>query len=223
MIAILFGVSATVELYKRIKAKRKTPVAVHPPKVAHATIKRTELLEKIHSLVNQLKKQSNGVPILHLIGEAGVGKSELAYQYIMHFANNCTKWFGLRHQSPVILYLDGNSLEGFESSLKEAALGLGVEDKDVHTTCTINSSVLDRLMSLSTAIRSKLKERNLPWLILVDGFQHEALSGYKAVFLEQTRDSETVSWSGLDGVVVTVARSLEEGLSQEHVLHIPNQ
>lgn len=222
MIAILFGVSATVEVYKRVKAKRHTTVAIHPPKLCHVTIKRTELVEKIHTLVSQLQKQGRGVPILHLIGEAGVGKSELAYQYIMHFANNCTKWFGLRSQTPVILYLDGSSLETLESSLKEAAFGLGVEDTDV-LSITPNSSVLDRLSALSVATRSKLEERNLPWLILVDGFQHGTVDGFKAVFLNEKRESDAVSWRDLNGVVVTVARSLEDSLPQDNVLLIPKQ
>ncbi len=222
IIAILFGVSAAVELYKRIKAKRHTTVNIKPPKVCHVTIQRTELLETIHTLVNQLRKQSNGTPILHLIGEAGVGKSELAYQYIIHFASNCTKWFGLRPLTPVILYLDGSSVDMLESSLKEAALGLGVQDQDILASAP-NSSVLDRLGALSLATRSKLKERNVPWLIIVDSFQQQTLSGYRAVFLDETRDSEAVLWSGLDGAVVTVSRGLDDSLPQDHVLHIPSQ
>ena len=213
-------------MYRRMKAKRSPSVGIYPPKVGHHTIQRTELLNKIDSLVNKLRKQESS--ILYLTGDAGVGKSELAHQYAVHFANNCTKWFGLRAQTPVILYINGTGLETLESTLREAAFAMGVQDRDLSLDST-DSPVMKRLAILSVALRSKLKEKKLPWLIIVDSLQSETVPGYKAVFLDEpkeTRDSvetESVSWRDLDGVVVTVARRLDENLPQNDVLHIPNQ
>ena len=227
MVAILLGLSVAMELWKRYKAKKSPAVAIYPPKVGHLTVRRGELINQIYNLVVQIKRQKPDHPLLFLTGEPGTGKSALAHQYAVYFASTCTKWFGLRPQTPVILYINATSMETLESSLKESALGIGVQDKDLSVSA---DSTLERLTTLSGALRSKLHEKKLPWLIVVDNVSQESIPGFETVFLSDGKPSqpkeeagECVSWRDLDGVTLAVARKMEKPLPQEYVLPIPNQ
>ena len=227
MIAILLGLSVAVEMFKRFKAKKSPAVAIYPPRVGHSTVRRSELINRIDNLVVQIKRRKPDHPLLFLTGEAGTGKSELAHQYALYFASTCTKWFGLRPQTPVILYINAMNLETLESSLKESALGMGVQDKDLSSSA---DSTLERLTTLSGALRSKLHEKNLPWLIMVDNLSEESIPGFETVFVSDSKPSQSkeeadehVSWRDLDGVTLAVTRGIEKTLPQDYVLPIPNQ
>ena len=233
--AIVLGLSITVELFKRFKKKKSPTVAIYPPKAGHFTIKRNGLLDEIDGTIKLIRKQKTDFPVLYLTGDPGTGKSELVYQYVTRFINRSSKWFGLRSVCPVVLFVNGSSLDLLESSLKEAAWCLGVKDSDLTMTSSSPSS-LGMITTLSSAIRSKLLEVNLPWLMVVDNLSSESIPGYRAAFLDCV-DSKTVSqpakkdmpevkgqvpWGDLDGAVIVVTRDDEwKSLSEDHVITVP--
>lgn len=235
--AIVLGLSITVELFKRFKKKKSPAVAIYPPKVGHFAIQRNDLLDEIERKIKRIKKRKTDCPVLYLTGDPGIGKSELVYQYVTRFINRSSKWFGLRSVRPIVLFVNGSSSDLLESSLKEAAFGLGVKDSDLEMTSSSSSS-LGMITALSAAIRSKLLESNLPWLIVVDNLGNESIPGYRAAFLDYVdskRGSQParqenpevkgqVSWGSLDGAVIVVTRDDEwKSLSKDNVISVPSR
>ena len=159
--AIVLGLSVAVEMGKKYKRKRPPNIHGSLPTVGHFTVQRSSEVARIADKVKSVCR-SGGFPFVCVTGPPGVGKSELASQYVKAFTESCYKWFGLKPVKPVVLFINGRTRTTFDLSLKEAGLSLGLRDGD-----------FDMEQSVLSLVHTRLVESKLPWLVVMDGLEDD--------------------------------------------------
>lgn len=202
--AIVLGLSVTVELVKKYKTKKPPIIVGSLPTVGHYTVQRSSEVLEISSKLKSLHNHGGGVPLMFITGPSGVGKTQLVHQYVRMYTVSCTKWFGLKSVQPIVLFINGRNKKTFDLTLKDAALSLGLKEEEFER---------ERYLLLSQ-VHSKLVQRKLPWLIVVDGLDEGLVSGLVSAVSSLPRSSDWNSPSG--GVVVTTTTTQE--VPQENIL-----
>lgn len=207
--AIVLGLSVALELVKKYKKKKPPSIVGSLPTVGHYTIQRsseiTDLSSKLRSLDNH-----RGIPLVFVTGPSGVGKTVVVSQYIKVYTASCTKWFGLKSVQPIVLFINGRNQSTFDLSLKDAAVSLGLKETDLER---------EEQSALFSLVHSRLVERKLPWLIVVDGLDHSLVSDFTSVMSNLPNSSASSDWSSpARGVVVTTTSTPD--VPQENILPV---
>ena len=206
--AIVLGLSVAVELVKKYK-KRKVPSIVGSlPTVGHYTIQRSHEVTDISSRLKSLDNHRS-VPLVFVTGPSGIGKTELVSQYIKVYTASCTKWFGLKSMQPIVLFVNGGNKSTFDLSLRDAAVSLGLKEADLE---------MEEQSSLLSLVHSRLEERKLPWLIVVDGLDDSLVSDLMSVVANLPHSSSS-DWSSPTGGVVITTTSTPQ-VPQENILAV---
>ncbi len=175
---MVLSVSLAFEFYKKVKKNKAPEVILMPPRVGHFTVQRTNHIAAIGKKIAALRKHASGTAIVYLVGPSGIGKSEVAFQYAEEFASDDESGL-LKTQRPVVLFLNGATPGLFETTLREAAMSVGVKD-DAFASGKEPSG--QRLSATAEALRSKLRVSKQSWLIVVDNLRSDVLPGFRAIF-----------------------------------------
>ena len=201
--AIVLSLSVAVELGKKYKKKKPVSIVGSMPAVGHYTVQRSS---EVTTITNKLKSLHNGrgVPLVFVTGPSGIGKTELVSQYVKVYTESCTKWLGLKSVQPVVLFINGRNKTTFDLSLRDAAISLGLKEGD-----------FDSEQPLLSRVHSRLVERNLPWLIVVDGLDDSLVADLTSVVATLPQSSD---WNSSTGGVVVTTTSTQ--VPQENVLSV---
>ncbi len=201
---VVLSFSLAFEFYKKFKRKKVPDAVLMPPRVGHFTVHRSDDLAYITRRVQALRRSSSVPAIVYLVGPSGAGKSELAYQYAEQFAGSAeTGW--LKPKPPVVLYLNGATAGLFETTLREAAMSMGVRESELALGSV---PVGQRVASIATAMRAKLSESKQAWLIVVDGLKLEALPVFRSTFCDSGKAKATPNddWDWMQGAVLVTTQ-----------------
>ena len=136
---------------------KEHPLTVFSPEVCHPMVDRPQEMKKIDKV---LEKQSKSVKIVYLVGEPGVGKSQLARKYGVNYAERIST------SSKTVLTLD---MSDFRANYRKLAIKLG-----------LNHSVINN-QSLSTVaeeMKKILSTRNY-WMLIVDNYNTTDYEGFE--------------------------------------------
>ena len=219
--AIVLGLSVAIELVKKYKKKKPPSIVGSLPTVGHYTIQRSSEVGSISGKLKSLDGSNHrGVPLIFVTGPSGVGKTEIVSQYVKLYTASCTKWFGLKSVQPIVLFINGRNKLTFDLSLRDAAVSLGLNEAEFDREDQRQQSSLPIL----SQIHSKLVEKKLPWLIVVDGLDEESLvSDLSSVVggLPCPSSSASSDWSSpTGGVVITTTAAAAPQVPQENILAV---
>ena len=218
--AIVLGLSVAIELVKKYKKKKPPSIVGSLPTVGHCTIQRSSEVDSISSKIKALDRGNHrGVPLVFVTGPSGVGKTELVSQYVTLYTASCTKWFGLKSVQPVVLFINGRNKSTFELTLRDAAISLGLNEAQFDK----EQQQSPPLLPLFSQIHSRLVERKLPWLIVVDGLDNEHLVSDLTSIVGNLPHPSSSTWSDWSsptgGVVITTAASTPQ-VPRENILAV---
>lgn len=205
---IVLGLSIAIELVKKYKKKKPPSIVGSLPTVGHYTIQRSSEVGDISRRLKSLDNNHRGVPLVFVTGPSGVGKTEVVSQYIKLYTASCTKWFGLKSVQPIVLFINGRNKSTFDLTLRDAAVSLGLNEADFDRA---------QQLPLLSQIHSRLVERKLPWLIVVDGLDDNLVSDFMSVVGDLPRPSSSPDWSSPTGGVVVTTTSTPQ-VPQENIL-----
>ena len=218
--AIVLGLSVAIELVKKYKKKKPPSIVGSLPTVGHYTIQRSSEVGSISGKLKSLDGSNHrGVPLVFVTGPSGVGKTEVVSQYVKLYTASCTKWFGLKSVQPIVLFINGRNKSTLDLSLRDAAVSLGLNEAEFDREEQRQQSPL----SVLSLIHSKLVEKNLPWLIVVDGLDKESLvSDLSSVVgsLPCPSSSTSSDWSSPTGGVVITTVAAAPQVPQENILAV---
>ena len=219
--AIVLGLSVAIELVKKYKKKKPPSIVGSLPTVGHYSIQRSSEVGSISGKLKLLDGSNHrGVPLIFVTGPSGVGKTEIVSQYVKLYTALCTKWFGLKSVQPIVLFINGRNKLTFDLSLRDAAVSLGLNEAEFDREDQLQQSSLPIL----SQIHSKLVEKKLPWLIVVDGLDEESLvSDLSSVVgsLPCPSSSASSDWSSpTGGVVITTTAAAAPQVPQENILAV---
>ena len=206
----VLGASMAVESYAKHKKKQQPQILSLPPQVGHATLPRPAEVDTLWKRVRRLRKR--GLGVLYVVGPSGAGKTELVCQYGKHFIEqtlNITHRF--RISKPPVLYLNGSSCEQLQTSLREAALSLGVQEGSLQP----QGREGEELLSLARAVQQKLAANKVPWLIVVDHLTPMTQPAFATLF-----HAGAVKWNWSMGHVVVTTQDAAPEEGGECVVHI---
>ena len=217
---VVLGLSLSFEFYTKHKKKKLPDVVLLPPRVGHYTAERTAEIAAVDANLRTLKKHGKS-GILYIVGPSGAGKSELAYQYSQYFTENSTNLLR-RSQKPVVLYVNGTTEDMLETTLREAALVLGIKESE-YATPEGHDTNQARLVAISRAFRSKLRTIKSPWLMIVDNLRGEVIPRFTSVFSSAAAPLDE-EWDWRKGsVVVTTREHLPSSVPKESILHLDHR
>ena len=216
--AIVLGLSVAIELVKKYKKKKPPSIVGSLPTVGHYTIHRSSEIGSISGKLKSLDGSNHrGVPLIFITGPSGVGKTEIVSQYVKLYTASCTKWFGLKSVQPIVLFINGRNKLTFDLSLRDAAVSLGLNEAEFDREDQRQQSSLPIL----SQIHSKLVEKKLPWLIVVDGLDEESLiSDLSLVVGSLPCPSASSEWSSPTGGVVITTAAAALQVPRENILAV---
>ena len=136
---------------------KEQPITVFSPEMCHPTVDRPQEMKKIDKV---LEKQSKSVNVLYLVGEPGVGKSQLARKYGVNYAERIST------SSKTVLTLD---MSDFRANYRKLAIKLGLSHS------VINSQSLS---TVAEEMKKILSTRNY-WMLIVDNYNSTDYEGFE--------------------------------------------
>ena len=213
--AVILTLSIGFEYFTKMKKKKLPAVVSLPPAVGHFVVERVSELETLKKALNAGRRR--GGAIVYITGPSGSGKSVLAYQYAKQFSEKSSGGF-TRSLKLTLLYLNGSTEDQLESTLRQAALNVGLKESDLDTSSD-GGSDLNRLSAISRALWSKLTSNKVPWLIVVDDLHSEVYPTFAAAF---TSTEEERDWTR-GGVIVTTQGPLPDDVREETKMYLTHK
>lgn len=214
---ILCGVVLTLsvgfEYFAKMKKKKLPAVVSFPPTVDHFVVERKSDLEALEKKLNAARRR--GSVVVYVTGPSGSGKSVLAYQFAKQFSEKSSGGF-TRSLKLTLLYLNGSTGEQLESTLRQAALNVGLKESDLRGGENDSHA---RLSAISRALWSKLTAIKVPWLVVVDDLHSELYPAFDAIL---TSPGEERDW-GRGGVIVTTQGPLPDDVPEETKMCLTNK
>ena len=136
---------------------KEHPITVFSPEMCHPTVDRPQEMKKIDKV---LEKQSKSVKVLYLVGEPGVGKSQLARKYGVNYAERIST------SSKTVLTLD---MSDFRANYCKLAMKLGLSHS------VINSQSLS---TVAEEMKKSLSTRNY-WMLIIDNYNSTDYEGFE--------------------------------------------
>ena len=136
---------------------KEQPITVFSPEVCHPMVDRPQEMKKIDEV---LEKQSKSVNVLYLVGEPGVGKSQLARKYGVNYAERIST------SSKTVLTLD---MSDFRANYYKLAIKLGLSHS------VINSKSLS---TVAEEMKKILSTRNY-WMLIIDNYNSTDYEGFE--------------------------------------------
>ena len=136
---------------------KEHPITAFSPEVCHPAVDRPQEMKKIDEV---LEKQSKWVKVLYLVGEPGVGKSQLARKYGVNYAERIST------STKTVLTLD---MSDFQANYCKLAMKLG-----------LGHSVIDS-QSLNTVVEEmkKILSTRNHWLLIIDNYNSTDYEGFE--------------------------------------------
>lgn len=135
----------------------KQPITAFSPEVCHPTVDRPPEMKKIEAA---LKQQSKSVKVLYLVGEPGVGKSQLARKYGVSYADSYST------STKTVLTLDMND---FRANYRKLAVKLNLSHSGTDS---------QSLGTIAEEMKKMLSQRN-HWLLIIDNYNSTDYEGFE--------------------------------------------